>query len=83
MVVFTCEFQDCEWQSEDYAAEISVKLLELHVKAKHDNPTQSSAAAGPRLEKAKRPEIVSDMSEEDWAYFISRWDDYKKVMSRY
>ena len=30
-------------------------------------------------EKAKRPEMASEMSDEDWAYFVSRWEDYKKA----
>ena len=31
------------------------------------------------MEKAKRPELSSDISDEDWSYFISRWTQYKKA----
>ena len=36
--------------------------------------------SAPKLEKAKRPELGVDISEEDWSYFISRWSEYKIIM---
>merc|ERR1712096_159302 len=32
-------------------------------------------------EKAKRPEIAAEMSDEDWNYFLCRWEAYKKATS--
>ena len=70
------------WVSKEAEVEICLRLLEIHVRAKHPITTQTrpkSNQATVKPEKAKRPEIASEMSDEDWAYFISRWDDYKKA----
>ena len=70
-----CEWSDCIWVSKEASVETCLRLLEIHVAAKHPTalaqPRPSQAAAKP--EKAKRPELASEMSDEDWAYFVSRW----------
>ena len=38
---------------------------------------QNQAAS--QAEKAKRPELASDVSNEDWSYFKCRWTQYKKA----
>ena len=75
-----CEWAGCQWISKEASIEICLQLLQLHVQAKHNCQDQSK----PQLptvkpEKAKRPEISSEMSDEDWQYFLSRWEDYKKA----
>ena len=37
------------------------------------------ATASAKAIKAKRPELSADVSDEDWAYFMSRWEHYKKA----
>jgi hypothetical protein len=82
-VTLDCEWKDCEWVSKETTVETCLRLLEIHIRANHpitevpqpSRPSQSTA----KPEKAKRPEIASEMSDEDWAYFISRWEDYKKA----
>ena len=39
--------------------------------------THLNHAAKP--EKAKRLELSAEVSDEDWAYFLSRWGEYKKA----
>ena len=78
--ILKCEYKDCPWKSEKYAVDICLKLLEIHITAHHaPAPTHhakpSQATAKP--EKAKRPEMAAELSDEDWAYFLSRWEEYK------
>ena len=70
----TCEFENCTWKLETDNLEHYISLLKIHVDARHKKQTISAKA-----EKAKRPELTSDVSEEDWTYFKSRWDHYKKA----
>ena len=70
----TCEFEGCAWKLETDNLEHYISLLKIHVDARHKKQTISAKA-----EKAKRPELTSDVSEEDWTYFKSRWDHYKKA----
>ena len=69
-----CEFADCNWKLETDNLEHYISLLKIHVDARHKQQTVSAKA-----EKAKRPELTSDVSEEDWTYFESRWKHYKKA----
>ena len=74
MVVYTCEFGRCEWKLDTDNLETYATLYKIHVSATHAQPTSNAKA-----EKAKRPELASDVSDEDWSYFTSRWDHYKKA----
>ena len=76
MVVHKCEFSDCQWVQNTDNLETFATLYKIHVSAVHRQPTASSNA---KAEKAKRPELSSDVSDEDWAYFTSRWEHYKKA----
>ena len=50
-------------------------FYKIHVAAIH---TDSSTATS-KAEKAKRPELAPDVSEEDWSYFKARWTHYKQA----
>ena len=73
-----CEFSDCPWISPEGDLAIVVKLMEMHFSANH-KPGQVAKVTAVKAEKAKRPEIAAEMSDEDWAYFLSRWTAYKKA----
>ena len=70
----TCEYDDCNWEVETENLEQYITLLKMHVDARHKQHAASSKA-----EKAKRPELTSEVSDEDWSYFTSRWTQYKKA----
>ena len=74
-----CEWSDCTWVSKEATVETCLRLLEIHVAANHSTAAVRSSHASAKPEKARRPEIASEMSDEDWAYFVSRWQDYKKA----
>ena len=69
-----CEHDSCSWKSAKGALSDVVKLYEIQFRVKH-----SSSQSASKPEKAKRPELAAEMSDEDWAYFKSRWTDYKKA----
>ena len=70
-----CEYQGCSWQEESDDLAVFLGLLKIHVEAVHQHPSQVSA----KPEKAKRPELAAEVSDEDWEYFLSRWSDYKNA----
>ena len=71
-----CEWTNCKWVSKEATIEVCLRLLEIHIQAQHSEPGQAQSRSTVKPEKAKRPEIGSEMSDEGWAYFLSRWDDY-------
>ena len=75
-VTYQCEFAECTWETKTDTVSDYVALYQIHVKARH--PDTGTAAAS-RAEKAKRPELTADVSEEDWSYFTTRWTQYKKA----
>ena len=81
--VVSCEYPECTWKSPKGLLDTVVKLLEMHLSSKHSpkissSPKPSKSAAA-KPEKARRPELAAEMSEEDWNYFLARWEAYKKV----
>ena len=74
MVVVQCEFDGCDKTFDNSNLETYLGLLQIHVAAVHQ---QNQAAS--KAEKAKRPELASDVSDEDWSHFKSRWTQYKKA----
>ena len=75
-VTHNCEFEGCDWTVDTDTISDYVQLLKIHVQARHPQQTGTSKA-----EKARRPELNVDVSDEDWSYFKSRWDQYKKATS--
>ena len=77
----TCEYPGCPgpWKSPEGDLGTVVKLLEMHFASKHQSSKNSASNSKP--EKAKRPEIAAELSDEDWNYFLSRWEAYKKATS--
>ena len=73
-VTYNWEFEGCDGKLETANMEHYISLLKIHVDARHKQNTATAKA-----EKAKRPEITSDVSDEDWLYFTSRWNQYKKA----
>ena len=76
-----CEFDQCKWKSVLCDPATAAKFLEAHIKAKHSvveqKPILPGAASKSRTERAKRPEIRSEETDEDWAYICKRWGQYK------
>ena len=58
-----------------------IRLLELHLTHSHSESASSGGdgAKGPGREKVPRPKLGSELSEDDWSYWLTRWADYKRV----
>lgn len=68
-----CEFETAE--AEDGA--IIAALLNLHASS-HAASTHAATTQATRAEKLKRPTISSAGSSEEWVYFETRWDEYRR-----
>ena len=68
--IHRCEFAECttEWQTDNL--ETFLELYKIHVRAAHEDGAEARPSA--KAERARRPEISSDVSDEDWNYF---WRD--------
>ena len=74
---YECEFERCDWKVEADTVSDCLGFYKIHVAARH--PDSSTATS--KAEKAKRPELAPDGSEEDWFYFEARWTQYKQATS--
>ena len=72
MVERNCEHAGCDWSTDNTVTVANFIEHKLHCQAVHAQPQQSSKA-----EKPKRPELASEVSDEDWNYFKTRWNQYK------
>ena len=60
-------------------SDVMLRLIDLHEKTAHPSKpgTMPGHAATPAAEKVKRPTIAAAGTNEDWNYFLQRWEDYK------
>ena len=61
-----------------------LEFLKIHVASAHPGQAATTAqahAAKPttKVDKRPRPEISCEMSEHDWRFFLSEWEDYKRA----
>lgn len=72
MPIVDCPIEGCSYQTPDLGDTIVAALLTTHCTVHTVNLGNSA----PKVEKVKRPSISSAGTSEEWAYFISRWNDY-------
>ena len=75
--VHACDFST----PEECDQNIALQLLTLHTQAAHSPPAAVNANGRPitKVELRPRPEVSMDTSEADWRFFMSEWEDYKRV----
>ena len=66
-----CSYPGCTYHTGNHEKSIAIAMLNSHV------PVHQQPVAVARVEKAKRPTISTGKSTEEWAYFMSRWAEYK------
>ena len=79
---FTCSVHACDFSTpEECDQNIALQLLTLHTQAAHSPPAAVNANGRPitKVELRPRPEVSMDTSEADWRFFMSEWEDYKRV----
>ena len=77
MVTYKCEFARCDWEAKTETVTDYVALYQIHVQALQPN---TGTAVTSKAEKAKTPELSSDILEKDWSYFTTRWTQYKNCL---
>ena len=79
MAPIRCSAPDCVVTfDEGTPADTLLVLVQLHARTAHPT-TPPAQPTSTKAEKVKRPVIVTSGTSEDWAYFCSRWKDYKKA----
>ena len=78
MPAVSCPFPNCDYITDDLEATIVAALITAHSMS-HAQQATDSAHAAAKVEKVKRPTISTAGTSEDWAYFLSRWSDYKQA----
>ena len=71
-----CGKAGCELDSDNAVHPVSLLQVDI-ITAYVTGPVQQDGTSNGKPEKAKRPEMSAEMSEEDWEYFLSRWEHYK------
>ena len=76
MPVLQCPIENCGYQMPDVDSVVAAALIIAHAIA-HASPHSAVPVARP--EKVKCPCISSSRTTEDWQYFSSSWNDYKRA----
>ena len=74
VVEVTCPFPECGHVSRHEDAAIVVELLKIHGLA---HSIHAVATSGGKMEKLKRPTVSLAGTSETWAYFETRWGEYR------
>ena len=85
MPVFHCPRTDCTYQTEDLDAAQAIVFLQIHggehqaaAPAPQNQapvPAQQQAVAG----KVNRPSLETQITQERWSFFVSKWTRYKTL----
>ena len=77
MPAIRCPIPDCDYETPDCGEHLAATLLTTHTIVHTQASRQPQATAV--IEKVRRPTISYGGTSEDWAYFLSRWEDYVKA----
>ena len=70
----SCPISTCSYVTPDDATtDLAITLLKIHA-TEHDS---TSTPTTTKTEKIRRPTVSTGGTSEEWAYFLSRWNDYK------
>ena len=75
MVKVKCPFPDCTFQAENDEPVVTAALLNIHAAAHTATAIAPSTSA--RADKLKRPSVLLAGTGEEWAYFVTRWNEYR------
>ena len=83
----TCSATGCGYSTPEGVPDFGAQLtcLSLHTQQAHPAPAPAGVDAGSagrptcKVDKRARPTVSSEMSEHDWRFFLSEWDDYKRA----
>ena len=70
-----CPFPNCTFTTNDVTDELAAVMLKIHAEGAHLSLSASHKPA--KVESVRRPMISAGGTNEEWAYFQTRWSDYK------
>ena len=76
MVKVKCPFPDCTFEAENDEAVVIAALLNIHATAHTATAIAPSTSA--RADKLKRPSVLLAGTGEEWAYVVTRWNEYRE-----
>ena len=76
-----CQVPGCSWKTPSLDPAVGIRMLQLHVDGVHAASVNSDGGslAVSKAEKVPRPVVKMDMGEDDYLYFESRWESYKRA----
>ena len=80
VIEVTCPFPGCDHVSRNDDAAIVVELLKIHGLT---HSIHAAATPGGKMEKLKRPTVSLAGTPETWAYFETRWGEYRDGRRRF
>ena len=83
----TCSAAGCEYSTPDGAPDFAAQLTCMSLHTQQAHPAQGAAGASAasadrptcKVDKRSRPTVSMEMSEHDWRFFLSEWEDYKRA----
>ena len=76
MPAIACPYTGCTFVTDDLESDAIAIILKMHNDATHSAPQSSTATAAAKVEKVRRPTVSSAGTTEEWAYFLTRWQEY-------
>ena len=78
-ITVKCDWAECDFTLGEINKDAAslpalVQLLQVHVTAKHQKGESIPGVGSGKSERAEKPKTFAEMSEEDWKYFLSRWN---------
>ena len=74
-VTVKCLLEGCDYEATQEKTKVVVAMLNIHA-ITHATPPRESASNA-KMEKLRRPTIALAGTAETWAYFVTRWGEYK------
>ena len=72
----SCQFPGCEFNATNASEQVALAMFQSHLLS--HQPGSGSNNNVQRLPPIPRPMVKQDISEEDWALFLSEWKNFKR-----
>ena len=73
MPEYECPYPTCSFKTKDITDELAAVMLKMHADGMHSTNQQKPA----KVESVCLPIVAAGGTSEEWAYFLTRWSDYK------
>ena len=78
MALIPCPAAGCQVTfRDDLDATVLLSLIQIHERTAHPQDQPGPGVQNTKAEKVRRPLISSSGTNEEWQYFLTRWDEYK------